>query len=181
MWQDPGTRIAIARGGAEKLATLLLPLSAVRMVFSTHIGEKMNYGRLVAAAVAATIAFFIYGFVVHGWFIAGDYRPYPEGVYRAGEDAGSHMLVGLAGIFVAILVFVTIFARASQGRAGVAEGARLGLLFGVFMAGAFAAVNFGTINISAKLALEIAGSELVEWTMVGVVVGLIYRPASEKK
>jgi hypothetical protein len=44
------------------------------------------------------------------------------------------------------------------------------------MAGAFAAVNYGTIQISGKLALELAGSALVEWTLVGVVVGLIYEP-----
>jgi hypothetical protein len=60
----------------------------------------------------------------------------------------------------------------------VAAGAGLGLLFGIFMAGAFAAVNYGTINISAKLALELATSELVEWTVVGVVIGLVYKAAA---
>lgn len=59
---------------------------------------------------------------------------------------------------------------------GVGEGARLGLLFGIFMAGAFVAVNYTTINISGKLALELAASELVEWTLVGIVIGLIYNP-----
>ena len=39
----------------------------------------MNYARIVAAAVAATIVFFIYGFLVHGLLIAKDYTPYPEG------------------------------------------------------------------------------------------------------
>ena len=57
--------------------------------------------RTVGAAVAATIAFFIYGYVIHGRLIAKDYLPYPSGVYRAGEDAQSHVAFGLAGIFVA--------------------------------------------------------------------------------
>ena len=54
--------------------------------------------------------------------------------------------------------------------------ARLGLLFGIFMAGAFVAVNYGTIHISGKLALEPAVSAPIEWTMVGVVVGAVCKP-----
>lgn len=71
----------------------------------------MDYPRVVLAAVVATGAFFIYGFLVHGILIAADYVPYPEGVYRAGAAAQSHMLYSLAGIFVAILVFATIYAH----------------------------------------------------------------------
>ena len=83
--------------------------------------------------MAATIAFFIYGYAIHGRLIAKDYLPYPSGVYRAGEDAQSHVAFGLAGIFVAILIFTLIFSKIGD---GVAAGARLGLLFGIFMVGA---------------------------------------------
>jgi hypothetical protein len=137
----------------------------------------MNYGRIVLAAVAAFVVFFIYGFLVHGLLIAKDYTPYPEGVYRAGEAARSHMPIGLAGIFAAILVFAAIYALGYEATHGLWNGARLGLLFGIFMAGAFAAVNYATVNISGKLALEIAISEPIEWTLVGIMVGLIYKPA----
>jgi hypothetical protein len=44
------------------------------------------------------------------------------------------------------------------------------------MVGAFVGVNYGTIQISGKLALEFAVSELIEWTLVGIVVGLMYEP-----
>jgi hypothetical protein len=135
----------------------------------------MNYGRIVVAAMAATVVFFIYGFVVHGWLIASDYVPYPEGVYRAGDAARSHMPFGLAGLFLAILVFATIYAMVCDRESGAWQGIRLGALFGIFMAGAFVAVNYATINISAKLAGELAASELVEWPLVGLVIGLLYR------
>jgi hypothetical protein len=138
----------------------------------------MNYPRILLSAVVATIAFFVYGFLIHGILLAGDYIPYPEGVYRAGDGAKSHMLYGLAGIFIAILVFAIVYANAYKGGRGLVAGARLGLLFGVFIAGAFVAVNYGTINISGKLALELAISALIEWTMVGVLVGLVYKPAN---
>ena len=136
----------------------------------------MNYPRVAIAAIAATVVFFMYGFVVHGWLIAKDYTPYPEGVYRVGDAARSHMPFGLAGLFIAILVFATIYAKVREHGSGAGEGARLGLLFGVFMAGAFVAVNYATIEISGKLALELAASEPIEWTLVGITVGLVYRP-----
>ena len=128
--------------------------------------------RTVGAAAAATIAFFIYGYAIHGLLIAKDYLPYPSGVYRAGEDAQSHVAFGLAGIFLAILVFTLIFSKIGH---GVASGARLGLLFGIFMVGACVAVNFGTIHISGKLAFELALSAPIEWMIVGTVVGFAYR------
>ena len=140
----------------------------------------MNYARLMAATVAATAVFFVYGFLVHGLLISRDYLPYPVGVYRSGEDARSHTPIGLAGIFVAILVFAIIHARGSEGH-GPEAGARLGMLFGIFMAGAFAAVNYGTLHIGGKLALEIGVSELIEWMLVGLVVGLIYKPAAGRR
>jgi hypothetical protein len=136
----------------------------------------MNYGRIVVGAIVAWVVYFTYGFLVHGMLIARDYIPYPEGVYRSGEAARSHMPIGLLGLLVAMAVFATVYARGCERARSVGEGARLGLLFGVFMAGAFAAVNYGTINISGKLALELAGSALVEWTLVGIVVGWIYKP-----
>jgi hypothetical protein len=139
----------------------------------------MNYARLLLSALAAAFVFFVYGFVVHGWLIAKDYIPYPEGVYRAGDAARTHMPFGLAGIFLATLVFATIYARICAHDNGVGDGARLGLLFGIFMTGGFVFVNFATINISAKLALELAVSELIEWTLVGIVVGLVYRIPSK--
>jgi len=138
----------------------------------------MNYSRIVIAGVAATVVFFIYGFLVHGWLIAKDYVPYPEGVYRSGDAARSHMPVGLAGIFLAIVVFATIYAKVYERGSGAGKGARLGVLFGIFMVGAFVAVNYATIAISGKLALELTASELIEWTLVGVTIELIYKPST---
>ena len=86
------------------------------------------------------------------------------------------MPVGLIGIFMAILVFAPIFAKIYQRGRGATAGARLGSLFGIFMAGAFVAVNYGTIQISRKLALELAARAPIEWTLVGVVVGAVYKP-----
>ena len=67
----------------------------------------MNRGRVIVAAIAATIVFFTYGFVVHGWLMAKDCIPFPEGVYRSGDAARTHMPAGLCGLFIAILAYKT--------------------------------------------------------------------------
>ena len=138
----------------------------------------MNYGRMVLAAVAGAVVFFTYGFVVHGRLIAKDYIPYPEGVYRGGAEAQSHTPFALIGLFAAILVFTIVYGKICGRERSAGQGARMGLLFGVFMVGAFVAVNYATLHISGKLALELAVSELIEWTLVGIVVGLVYKPAA---
>ena len=47
--------------------------------------------------------------------------------------------------------------------------------FGAFF---FGSVNYGTLIIGRKMALEEAGAALVEWTLVGLVIGLVYKPAA---
>ena len=59
----------------------------------------MNYGRLVLPAVAATVVDAIYGFLVYGLLLAGDFAMFP-GVYRP-ADVGMAYLPLTAGIMVA--------------------------------------------------------------------------------
>lgn len=136
----------------------------------------MNFPRLLLSAFAAFVVYFTYGFIVHGRLIAKDYVPYPVGVYRGGEDARSHVLFGLVGLIVAFIIFAYLYARSYDREYGVAVGARLGLVFGVFMVGAFVAVNYGTIEISGKLATELAISAPIKWTLAGIVVAAVYKP-----
>ena len=42
---------------------------------------------------------------------------------------------------------------------------------------AFAAVNFATLNINRKLAGMVGAAGFVEWTVIGTIIGLIYKPA----
>ena len=37
--------------------------------------------------------------------------------------------------------------------------------------------NFAVLNIGSRLAASMVIAGLVEWTIVGVVIGLVYRPA----
>jgi len=56
------------------------------------------------------------------------------------------------------------------------EGARLGVLIGIFVVCGFVLHNYVNLNIGLKLALMQAAAYFLQWTIVGIVIGLIYKP-----
>jgi hypothetical protein len=136
----------------------------------------MNYARLVLAAVAATVFDACYGFLVYGMAMAPEFARYP-GIYR-GEDSGPAFLpLMFAGLFIAILAAALIYAKGYEGGSGLAEGARFGLLLGVFVVFTTASVNYATLNVGRKIAVMTAAAGLVEWLVIGTIIGLVYKPA----
>ena len=55
------------------------------------------------------------------------------------------------------------------------EGARFGALIGVFAICAFVIHNYVNLNIGLALTVGQAIAYFVEWTVAGLVIGLIYR------
>jgi hypothetical protein len=137
----------------------------------------MNYGRAAVAALVGTLAFYMVGFFLEGWLFRGAFAPY-SAVYRSSDTVMRYMPLGMAFAFIAIFVVTIIYARLGPGRNAVVEGVRLGVLMGVFVACVFAGVNYVILNIGGKLALAQAFDAFVEWTIIGLVIGLIYRPRS---
>jgi hypothetical protein len=86
------------------------------------------------------------------------------------------MPIGLAATFIAILVAAIIFAMIHRGGSGAMEGVRFGVLIGIFVVCAFVLHNYVNLNIGLKLALGQTIAYFVQWTTVGIVIGLIYKP-----
>ena len=136
----------------------------------------MNYSSLALAALGGTVASFAFGFLVF-WLVPGlikEGHKYPA-VFRSKEEMMKVMPIGLVATFLSILVVAIIFAMIPPGGSGTTEGARLGVLIGIF---AVCAVlhNYVNLNIGLKLALGQAVAYFVQWTIIGIVIGLIYKP-----
>jgi hypothetical protein len=134
----------------------------------------MNYGRLVAAALAGTVVDAVYGFLVYGMLLAGEFGRYP-GVYRPNDASPTFLMCMFAGIFVAMLFAVAIYSKGIERSGGAAEGMRFGALLGVFLGALFSSISYGTLNIGRKLALMMAVAGFFEWVLVGTVIGAVYR------
>jgi len=137
----------------------------------------MNYSSLGLAALGGTVASFAFGFLVF-WLVPGlikEGHKYPA-VFRPKEEMMKVMPVGFVASFLSILVAAIIFAMLHQGGSGTAQGARFGVLLGNFVVCAFVLHNNVNLNIGLKLALGQAVTYFVQWTIVGIVIGLIYKP-----
>jgi Protein of unknown function (DUF1761) len=136
----------------------------------------MNYSRLALAALGATVASFAVGFLVL-WLVPSLFEEAHKytTVFRPREEMNSVAPIGFVASFVAILITTIIFAMIQQGGSGVAGGARLGVLMGVF-AICNVAHNYMNLNIGMRLAFGQAAAYFVQWIITGIVIGLIYKP-----
>jgi hypothetical protein len=141
----------------------------------------MNYSHLALAALGGTVASFAFGFLVL-WLVPAlinESHKYPA-VFRPKEKMMTVMPIGLVATFMAILVVAIIFAMIDQGGSGPMEGARFGVLIGIFVVCAFVLHNYVNLNIGLKLALGQAVAYFVQWTIIGIVIGLIYKPLATR-
>ena len=136
----------------------------------------MNYARLGLAALGGTVASFAVGFLVL-WLVPALFEEghkYPA-VFRPKEEMMNVMPVAMVATFISILVVAIIFAMTHHSGSGPTAGARLGVLIGI-LAVCNVLHNYVNLNIGLKLALGQAAAYFVQWTIVGIVVGLIYKP-----
>src|SRR5687767_3778351 len=136
----------------------------------------MNYSRLALAALGGTVASFAFGFLVLllAPALFEEAHKYPA-VFRAEEEMMTVMPIAIVASFIAIMVVAIIFAMTHRGGSATAKGARLGVLFGIF-AVCNVLHNYVNLSIGFKLALGQAAAYFVQWTIVGIVISLIYKP-----
>jgi hypothetical protein len=138
----------------------------------------MNLTRIALAALGGFVAYFVLGFLSFALLpLAAEFRKYPA-IYRSPEQMKSVMPPGMAAMFVAMVVLAVLYAMLYRGGAGAVEGLRFGALIGLFAVCAFVLHNWVNLNIGFKLTLQQGIAYFIEWTVVGLVIGLIYRPAA---
>jgi hypothetical protein len=141
----------------------------------------MNYARIALATLGGFAIYFVLG----GLFFAlvpsmkTEFLKYPA-VYRSQEGIKSTMPFGMAAMFIAIAALATLYALLYQGSSGLTEGARFGALVGIYSIGSFVVHNYVNLNIGGKLTLQQSVAYFIEWLIVGIVIGLIYRPVAPR-
>jgi len=140
----------------------------------------MNYGRLALAAIAAWVVDAVYGFLVYGTVLSSEFGRYP-GVYRPNEVGPSYLPILFVGILLAMFVASYVYAKGYEGGSGIQEGMRFGVLMGLLVVGYSGIVNYAILNIGRRLAGSVAIANLVEWTIAGIVIGAVYKPAAQPK
>jgi hypothetical protein len=96
--------------------------------------DILNYTRIILSAIAATVAYYVFG-SIGGAFFANSYAQYAA-VFRPREMIVGYMPLGFAGTLIAALALALTYARAYRGKSMALEGLRFGALIGVFVIGA---------------------------------------------
>jgi hypothetical protein len=137
----------------------------------------VNYTRIGLAALGGFAVYFVVGgltFTVASF--RNEFLKY-SAVYRPKEGQMSHMPAGMVAMFVAMVVLALFYALLYRGGSSLFEGARFGAMIAVFFLCTFVVHNYVNLNIGLKLTLQQAIAYSIEWTLVGIIIGLIYRPA----
>jgi len=134
----------------------------------------MNYLGLALSTLGGVVASFGFGFVVM-WLVPALFEAsHKSPAARPKEQMMSVAPIGFGASVIAILVVAIIFATAYQRGWGLAEGARLGVLIGIFAA-CHVANNYMSMNIEGNFALGLAATYLVQWIITCIVIALIYK------
>ena len=138
----------------------------------------MNIGRIALASLGAFVAYMLLGGALFGAlpFLRTEFLKYPS-VYRDQQGQMSHMAVGMPAMLLSMAALAVLYAMLYRAGSGWVEGAQFGALIGLFAIGSFVLHNYVNLNIGLRITVYSAIAYMLEWVVVGVVIGLIYRPA----
>ena len=139
----------------------------------------MDVKRLALAAVVAWVADAVYAMVV--WMgLLGPEMARHVGVFRSEAEMNGFLPLMFGGGLLAMFVLAYIYSKGYEGRSGVQEGLRFGLLLGVFMTAFVSIPIYGSFNIDARLGMMASVVSFVEMLVVGTAIGVAYRPAAAR-
>jgi hypothetical protein len=137
----------------------------------------MNYRSLGIAAIVAWVVDSIYGFLVFGLALNGEFARYPD-VFRSFETVSGMLPLMFGASLVGMLAVTYIFAKGHEGGSGLEQGLRFGVVFAVFGLFSISIPNYVIYNFGRRLAVEAAVGGFGEMLLMGAVIGLLYKPAA---
>lgn len=136
----------------------------------------MDYKRIALAAVVAWIVDSVYGLVMWIVSLSDQFASFPA-VFRAQDTLNAGVPVMLGAGLVAMLALAFIYAKGYEGGNGVIEGLRFGLVIAVFSLCFVSVPLYVMLNVGVRLATTMAIASFIEMTLIGTVIGSLYRGA----
>ena len=138
----------------------------------------MNYARIALASLGATVAYFVFGFIMFAALPAmkSEFMKYPD-VYRSREGMMKVMPYSIVAILVSVVVVVVLYAKIYPIGGGIPSGIYLGALVGIFSVCTYAIHNYVNLNVGLALTLYESITYFIQWVIVGTAIGFIYKPS----
>jgi hypothetical protein len=136
----------------------------------------MNNKTFWIGLVAIFIVMQTIGFVVHQVWLDSTYQTLTD-VFRDQAEMMGMMWMMMAGSVIYLFLFCYIFTRGYEGK-GIAEGARYGLLMGIFTSIPTAVDQFVVYPLPGSLAVKWFVAGVVGLVIAGMVFAAIYKPST---
>jgi len=137
-------------------------------------GEKTNVKRFVLSCGAVYVVYQVLGFLIHEVFLGETYASLAS-VWRPEAEMMSKMWIMFLTSTVWTVLFCYIFTRGYEGK-GVMEGARYGVIMGLFLGIPYSYESHAIYPIPISLAHAWLISSLVVGVACGLVLALIHKP-----
>lgn len=135
----------------------------------------MNRKRCLLAGFGVFAAYFAMEFFVHGVLLKDLYQR-TEGVWRPEEYMRKLTGFMVLGQFIFSLVFAHIYAKGyDASKPGARQGLRYGILIGLLLAPMSSLVWYVILPIPEILPVLWFLSGMIEYALIGIVAGLMYR------
>lgn len=134
----------------------------------------MNLKRYVAASLAVFVVSLALNYLIHGVILKSAYESVST-LWR--PDMQSKMWIAWVNGFLTSFLFTYIFVKGYEAK-GIVEGARFGLIVGLFVSIPMAYGTYVIIAIPYYLALQwfLYGTAIS--ILMGVTAALVYKPAA---
>lgn len=133
----------------------------------------MNMKRLLLAIVVAFVIVFGTDFLIHGFWLSGDYEATKE-LWRPESDMHARFHWMLMAQLIGAATFVIIWAKGFAGR-DLGTGITFGLLMGLAQQ-VWAIIDHVVMPVPGALAAKWVVAGLVQCVVLGLVTALIYKP-----
>ncbi len=139
----------------------------------------MNLKKGLVAMVGAFVVIFATEFVIHHVWLGPFYKAHAQW-WRPEADMQSMMhLMLLAQLAMAMLLTIVYTKGYETGKDGVAQGARFGLLIGLLLLLPNSLMYYCIYPYPMSLIVSWFVGGLIELTLAGAVIGMIYKPAKQ--
>ena len=136
----------------------------------------MNWGRVALAAVGAFATIFAMECVIHHGILGEFYKAH-AGWWRPEAEMKAMMPIMLAAQVLLAALLVVVYGKGYEAnKGGVGQGVRFGLLIGMLLMLPTSLVNFVVYPYPASLISTWLIGGMIELTLVGAVIGLLYKP-----
>ncbi len=143
------------------------------------MNSQLNVKQWAIATVAVFVAMAIIQYVVHGVMLTGWYMEYPA-YWRSPEAMMRKMYWMYVGYLVFAALFTYIYTRGYEGKAGMGEGMRYGVLIGALVGIPKMFIDHAVFFYPGKIILSWCIAMIVMCAILGIIVGMIYKSPQQK-